>query len=557
MLQKLRILNYAIIDELTISFSQKLNIITGETGAGKSILMGALDLVLGKRADTAILKEKDKKCIVEATFVVKNNEAIQQFFVENDLDKEEEILIRREIAANGKSRSFVNDTPVNLSQLKELTANLVDLHRQFDTQEIGSENFQREVMDALADNSALLAQLKTVYAKYSAVKNELDVLQQQQANADKEADYNKFLLEEFTEINLKENELEDLDAEIKLLSNAENIKMQLSVVYGFLSGGEEPVVQNLKSFSQKLSGLKEFHTAIEDLQKRLVSAQLEIQDVADELERIDDEIVYEAERINAVNERVSAGYKLLKKHSVTNTAQLLEIQETVQQKLDAVFNITNAIEKAEKESKKLFDEATVLATKINTNRVEQVKPFVQKVNDLLKQVGMPNAQIKVAINSVALSANGSDEINFLFDANLPAGQAGKTNRFEPLHKVASGGELSRLMLSVKSLVAKKLQLPVLIFDEIDTGISGEAAKQVGFIMKELSGSHQLIAITHQPQIAAKANAHYFVYKQIIKDTIQTSVRLLNEDERIVAIAQMLSGEKPTAAALENAKEMMN
>jgi len=550
MLQKLRILNYAIIDELTISFSQKLNIITGETGAGKSILMGALDLVLGKRADTAILKEKDKKCIVEARFVVKNNEAIQQFFVENDLDKDDEILIRREIAANGKSRSFVNDTPVNLSQLKELTANLVDLHRQFDTQEIGSENFQREVMDALADNAALLAQLKTVYAKYSAVKNELDVLRQQQANADKEADYNKFLLEEFTDINLKENELEDLDAEIKLLSNAENIKTQLSAVYGFLSGGEEPVVQNLKSFSQKLSGLKEFHTAIEDLQKRLVSAQLEIQDVADELEKIDDEIVYDAERINAVNERVSAGYKLLKKHGVTNTAQLLEIQETLQQKLDAVFNITYAIEKAEKESKKLFDEATVLATKINTNRVAQVKPFVQKVNDLLTQVGMPNGQIKVAINSVALSANGSDEINFLFDAN-------KTNRFEPLHKVASGGELSRLMLSVKSLVAKKLQLPVLIFDEIDTGISGEAAKQVGFIMKELSGSHQLIAITHQPQIAAKANAHYFVFKQIVKDTIQTSVRLLNEDERIVAIAQMLSGEKPTAAALENAKEMMN
>lgn len=550
MLQKLRILNYAIIDELTISFSKKLNIITGETGAGKSILMGALDLVLGKRADTAILKEKDKKCIVEATFVVKNNEAIQLFFVENDLDKEEEILIRREIAANGKSRSFVNDTPVNLSQLKELTANLVDLHRQFDTQEIGSENFQREVMDALADNALLLAQLKTVYGKYSTVKNELEALHVQQTNADKEADYNKFLLEEFTDINLKENELEDLDAEIKLLSNAENIKMQLGAVYGFLSGGEEPVVQNLKSFSQKLSGLKEFHTAIEDLQKRLISAQLEIQDVADELERIDDEIVYDAERINAVNERVSAGYKLLKKHGVINTAQLLEIQETLQQKLDAVFNITNAIEKADKESKKLFDEATVLAVKINANRVAQVKPFVLKVNDLLTQVGMPNAQIKIAINSVALSANGTDEINFLFDAN-------KTNRFEPLHKVASGGELSRLMLSVKSLVAKKLELPVLIFDEIDTGISGEAAKQVGFIMKELSGSHQLIAITHQPQIAAKANAHYFVYKQIVKDTIQTSVRLLNEDERIVAIAQMLSGEKPTAAALENAKEMMN
>ena len=550
MLQKLRILNYAIIDELIISFSDKLNIITGETGAGKSILMGALDLVLGKRADTAVLKDKEKKCIVEALFAIKKNEVVQQFFTDNDLDNENEILIRREIAANGKSRSFVNDTPVNLSQLKELSSNLVDLHRQFDTLEIGTENFQREVMDALADNGNLLVQLKNIFNRYSSVKNELDGLRQQQTAADKEADYNKFLLEEFTEINFKENELEELDAEIKLLSNAENIKIQLGSIYGFLSGGEEPVTQNLKSFTQKLSALKEYHTSIEDLQKRLASAQLEIQDVADELEKIDDGIIYNAERINTVNDRLSAGYRLLKKHGVTTTAELLVIQESIQQKLDAVFNITNAIEKAEKESNVLLKEATEIASKINANRNAQSKPFTQKVNALLAQIGMPNAQIKVEIKQTVLSANGSDEINFLFDAN-------KSNRFEPLHKVASGGELSRLMLSVKSLVAKKLQLPVLIFDEIDTGISGEAAKQVGVIMKELSASHQLIAITHQPQIAAKANAHYFVYKQIVKDSIQTSVRLLNDDERIVAIAQMLSGEKPTAAALENAKEMMN
>jgi len=550
MLQKLRILNYAIIDELTISFSDKLNIITGETGAGKSILMGALDLVLGKRADTAVLKDKEKKCVVEASFVIKKNEAVQQFFKDNDLDNEDEILIRREIAATGKSRSFVNDTPVNLSQLKELSGNLVDLHRQFDTLEIGTENFQREVIDALADNASLLAQLKTVFAKYSLIKNELDTLRKQQSAADKEADYNKFLLEEFTEINLKENELEELDSEIKLLSNAENIKLQLGSIYGFLSGGEEPVTQNLKSFSQKLAALKEYHADIEDLQKRLVSAQFEIQDVADELEKIDNAIVYDAERINTVNERLSAGYKLLKKHNVTATKDLLEIEESLQQKLDAVYNITHAIEKAERESNHLLQEASEIAAKINANRATQAKPFTQKVNALLAQIGMPNAQIKVSIQPTTLSANGSDEINFLFDAN-------KSNRFEPLHKVASGGELSRLMLSVKSLVAKKLQLPVLIFDEIDTGISGEAAKQVGIIMKELSSSHQLIAITHQPQIAAKANAHYFVYKQIVKDSIQTSVRLLNDDERIVAIAQMLSGEKPTAAALENAKEMMN
>ena len=550
MLQKLRILNYAIIDELTISFSENLNIITGETGAGKSILMGALDLVLGKRADTAVLKDKEKKCVVEALFVIKKNEAVQQFFKDNDLDNEDEILIRREIAANGKSRSFVNDTPVNLSQLKELSSNLVDLHRQFDTLEIGTENFQREVMDALADNANLLAQLKTVFTKYNFVKNELDTLRHQQGAADKEADYNKFLLQEFTEINLKENELEELDTEIKLLNNAENIKVQLGAIYTFLSGGEEPVTQNLKSFSQKLYFLKEYHIEIEDLQKRLTSAQLEIQDVADELEKIDDTIVYDPERINIINERLSEGYKLLKKHSVTSTKDLMEIAKSLQQKLDAVFSITHAIEKTEKESTHLLQEATGIALKINTNRNTQVKPFTQKVNSLLAQIGMPNAQIKVIIQPTVLTANGSDEINFLFDAN-------KSNRFEPLQKVASGGELSRLMLSVKSLVAKKLQLPVLIFDEIDTGISGEAAKQVGMIMKELSTSHQLIAITHQPQIAAKANAHYFVYKQIIKDSIQTSVRLLNDDERIVIIAQMLSGEKPTAAALENAKEMMN
>ena len=550
MLQKLRIHNYAIIDELTISFSENLNIITGETGAGKSILMGALDLVLGKRADTAVLKDKEKKCVVEALFVIKKNEAVQQFFKDNDLDNEDEILIRREIAANGKSRSFVNDTPVNLSQLKELSSKLVDLHRQFDTLEIGTENFQREVMDALADNANLLAQLKTVFTKYNFVKNELDTLRHQQGAADKEADYNKFLLEEFTEINLKENELEELDTEIKLLNNAENIKVQLGAIYTFLSGGEEPVTQNLKSFSQKLYFLKEYHIEIEDLQKRLTSAQLEIQDVADELEKIDDTIVYDPERINIINERLSEGYKLLKKHSVTTTKDLMEIAKSLQQKLDAVFSITHAIEKTEKESTHLLLEATGIAIKINTNRNTQVKPFTQKVNSLLAQIGMPNAQIKVIIQPTVLTANGSDEINFLFDAN-------KSNRFEPLQKVASGGELSRLMLSVKSLVAKKLQLPVLIFDEIDTGISGEAAKQVGMIMKELSTSHQLIAITHQPQIAAKANAHYFVYKQIIKDSIQTSVRLLNDDERIVVIAQMLSGEKPTAAALENAKEMMN
>ena len=549
MLQKLHIQNYAIIDELVIEFSKNLNIITGETGAGKSILMGALNLILGQRADSAVLRDKQKKCIVEGYFAIQNNDAVKLFLTDNELDPEEDILLRREIAANGKSRSFINDTPVNLSQLKELAVLLVDLHQQFDTLELGSESFQRDVMDALADNSLLLQDLQKKFSAYTASGRELQALLLQQANSNKELDYNRFLFDELEELSLKENELEDLDAELKLLSNAENIKQQLGSIYFELKDSEEPLVQQLKVLQQKVQSLQEYHPGIEGLYDRMHSSLIELQDVADELERIDDTIHYDARRIEEVNDRIAAGYKLLKKHAVTETSQLLAIREELQQKLDIVFNISAAIEKLEKQTGVLHEACLAISEKISVNRKAQVKPFTEKVNKLLAQVGMPNAQLKVKIEPASLNVNGIDEIDFLFDAN-------KSNRFEPLHKVASGGELSRLMLSVKSLVAKKLQLPTLIFDEIDTGISGEAARQVGMIMKDLSAAHQLISITHQPQIAAKAAAHYFVYKQIVKDKIVTSIRLLNNDERITAIAQMLSGEKPTAAALENAREMV-
>lgn len=550
MLQKLHINNYAIIDELVIDFSSSLNIITGETGAGKSILMGALNLILGQRADSSVLQQQGKKCVVEGYFAIKNNNAVKDFLQANELDIDEEILLRREIGTNGKSRSFINDTPVNLSQLKELAVLLVDLHQQFDTMELSSENFQREVLDALAENAIPLQNLKIKFTEYTTAKKQLDDLLDQQVNANKEFDYNKFQFDELEELSLKENELEELDAEIKLLSNAENIKLQLSAVYFELKDSDQPLVQQLKALQHKLNNLQQFHPAIQELHQRLGSALIEVQDVADELETIDNSISYDAERIQAVNDRLSTGYKLLKKHGVNDTKQLLEIQNQLQQKLDSVLNISSSIEKLQKQSAELYNECVIVAQTISDNRSAQVKSFTQNVNKLLDQVGMPNAALKVKLQPASLSVNGIDEIDFLFDAN-------KSNRFEPLHKVASGGELSRLMLSVKSLVAKKLQLPTLIFDEIDTGISGEAAKQVGIIMKNLSVAHQLIAITHQPQIAARASAHYFVYKQIINDKIATSIKLLNHDERITAIAKMLSGEKPTAAALENAREMMN
>ena len=549
MLQKLHIQNYAIIDEIVIDFSANLNIITGETGAGKSILMGALSLILGERAESTALMNKEKKIVVEGFFKTTDRKEIKQFLKTNELDVEEELVIRREIAVNGKSRAFINDTPVNLAQLKTLSSLLVDLHQQFDTLELGDSDFQREVLDALAGNGSLLTEYVGVFNQYSKSKKDLQQLQQQQADANAALDYNQFLFDELEEADLKENELEELDAELKLLSNAENVKQQLGAVYFELKDSEQPIVQQLKLLSNKLHSLQQYHGSIEELTKRLLGAQAELQDIGEELESIDNGVQYSAERIQIVNDKISLGYKLLKKHTVNSTAELLNIKDALQQKLNDILNIEEAITAKQQLTQELLKKCEELAAVITVNRNKAIKPFTEKINSLLAQVGMPNAVIKVQLQKVALYIDGADAIEFLFDAN-------KSNRFEPLRKVASGGELSRLMLCIKSLVAKKLQLPTLIFDEIDTGISGEAAKQVGVIMKELSGAHQLIAITHQPQIAARANAHYFVYKTIKGDAIHTAIRLLNNDERITAIAQMLSGEKPTAAALENAREMV-
>lgn len=550
MLHKLHIHNYAIINELEIDFSGKLNIITGETGAGKSILMGALSLILGERADSSVLQQKEKKAVIEGSFKTRNQKAIADFLKENDLDAEEPLMIRREVAANGKSRAFINDTPVNLNQLKALSLLLVDLHQQFDTQELNSSGFQQEVLDALAGNMELLQQYRQVFLQYKKAKKELAEWQAEQAAANAALDYNQFLFDELEEAGLKENELEELEAELKLLSNAENIKQEIGGIYVELQESEQPLVQQLKTLYSKLHALEKFHPGITELATRLQSTQLELADIADELEQVNNSINYSAERIQIVNDRISMGYKLQKKHAVTTTSGLLRIKDELQEKLSRILNIGEAIQQKEKQSNELLQQCEKLAADMSESRKKTIKPFAGNVNSLLVRVGMPNARFTVEVKQMdTLTDFGTDSIEFLFDAN-------KSNRFEPLRKVASGGELSRLMLCIKSLVAKKLQLPTLIFDEIDTGISGEAAKQVGNIMQELSASHQLISITHQPQIAAKATAHYFVYKAIEKDKIVTSIRLLNNDERITAIAQMLSGEKPTAAALQNAREMV-
>lgn len=549
MLSHLHIQNYAIIDKLEINFSGGLNIITGETGAGKSIVMGALSLILGARVNTFVLFHKEKKCFIEGLFK-SQQPAVKHFLEDNDLDASDEILIRREILPNGKSRAFVNDTPVNLVVLQQLSALLVDLHQQFDTLELNSNDFQREVIDTLAGNTGNLLKYQAIYKNYTAAKQQLEELKQQQLNANKEFDFNTFLFTELDEAGFAENELEHLNEELKMVTNAENIKETLTRVFFELQESEQPLVQQLKTLNNQLQAIAGFHNNIPLLKERLHSAQIELQDIADEVYHLNNTVFYDPEKINALNERLALGYRLLKKHGVAATSELLTIKDTLAAQLEKAADLTEAISKKEKEISNYHEEVKKSAAVISLRRHEQAKPFEEKVNMLLAQVGMPNAKIRVQLQPLPLfNQYGEDAVEILFDAN-------KSNRFEPLRKVASGGELSRLMLSIKSLVARSIQLPTLIFDEIDTGISGEAARQVGIIMKDLASTHQVIAITHQPQIAARADAHYFVYKEIKGDHIVTSVKLLSADERITAIATMLSGERPTAAAFENAREMI-
>ena len=556
MLQKLSIQNYAIIDELEIDFSGKLNIITGETGAGKSIIVGALGLILGERADSTVLVNKEKKCVVEGIFEVKGKKEVKAFLKENDPDNyrddsNDELIIRREIGTNGKSRAFVNDTPVNLSQLSELSSLLVDLHQQFDTLSLGESDFQRQVLDALAAHADILSAYRQLYAQWQITRKECDELKNQKLQFDKEADYNRFQYTELDEAAFTENELEDAVAELKMLNHAEVIKSAIGRVYYELQESDNPVVQQLKSLLNQLQSLSSYHSGLPVLLQRLQATQIELKDIAGELDSISNHINYKPEKIEQLNERLSLGYKLLKKHGVQTTNELLGIKDSLEEKLQAVLNIDIQIQEKEKKQEKLFAEAKQLAAKISEGRKKQVKPLEDKVNKLLAQVGMPNARLKVDIKSGStLSGYGGDVIDFLFDAN-------KSGQFQPVRKVASGGELSRLMLCIKSLVAQSIDLPTLIFDEIDTGISGEAARQVGIIMKELSAKRQVICITHQPQIAGKADAHFFVYKEIVTDKIKTNIRRLSTSERITTIAQMLGGEKPTAAAMENAREMVN
>ena len=550
MLQHLHIQNYAIIEELTIRFSEKLNIITGETGAGKSILMGALGLILGDRADTQILLNREKKCSIEGIFIHPSEKNIQQFLENHDIENDGELILRREISSNGKSRAFINDTPVSLQQLRELAALLVDLHRQFDTLTLGETNFQREVVDALMQQPDLLAAYKKQFHTWSAQKKELDQLIQWEMQATKERDYQQYVLSELVSLSLKPGELENLEQELLVLQNAGNIQQALSQIHYLLRESEQPLLPALKQSTQSLQSFIHLLPALQAIAERLQSTQIELADIADEVEKLKDLYQVDEQRTDWIHQRLSEGYKLYKKHGVTSTDALLEVQEQLTNQLAADEKRTAQKTELEKSTEESFLHLQALATQLTTARKKVISPLEMEVAKLLKRVGMQNACIQIQVTAQSPNEYGADQIEFLFDAN-------QSGRWEPLKKVASGGELSRLMLCIKSLVADSMDMPTLIFDEIDTGISGEAAKQVGMIMKEMADNRQLICITHQPQIAGKAHAHYLVYKQSIGSSIRTGIRELNEDERVRAIASMLSGQEPTTAALANARELMD
>lgn len=549
MIQKLLIRNYAIIDELEIEFSRGLTIITGETGAGKSILLGALGLIMGQRADTKVLYRTDDKCVVEAVFDIEAYE-LQPFFQEHDLDYDAELVIRREITPAGKSRAFVNDSPVTLDVLQGLSSALVDLHQQFDSRDLHNVSFQLRLLDALADNKPLLTQYQASYKAWQAVRRRLAELQRMNTESANEAEFLRFQLEELQAASLQPNEQESLEQELNLLSNAEEIKRTLLAACHLLLESEQSALAQLQQVGASLSAFRRINARVAALAERFDNAIAEMQDMAHELERLADATEYDPERLAEVQQRLDLLYRLQNKHRVGSAADLLTLQEAWQEKLRTFSNLDEEIEALQQQLEGLEAALRDLAAQLSMRRQSVISAFEAEVKGMLAQLAMEHAVLQVQCTPLPdFGPTGMDEVHFLFAAN-------KGSRPQLIKDVASGGELSRLTLVTKSLVAAAIPLPTLIFDEIDTGISGDVALRMGNILRRLSSQHQVVAITHSPQVASKADAHYFVYKKDTPERTLTNVRRLTRDERIRSIAVMLSQNPPSASALQNAEELL-
>ena len=550
MLLSLSIKNYALIESLETDFSNQFSVITGETGAGKSILLGALGLVLGNRADLTSLKDKEQKCIIEAQFAISNYN-LQSFFDENDMDYEDKTIIRREILPSGKSRAFVNDSPVNLQELQELGAMLLDIHSQHQTRELTEENYQIDILDAVANNGNNVIAYKNALSDFKSTQKELKQLITEKEALVKEYEYNSYLLNELLAANLVDGEQEELEQELEQLSNVEFIKENFERILAIANEEQVGAIMNLKEIKVSLQKIAAFSTQYAQLQERLTSSLLEIEDIVSECEQNNEKILADPERLELVNTKLQSIYNLQKKHQVQTVAELLVIQNELDAKVIRVDDLDGAIQKLQTELNSQQAKVDELANTVFENRKKTAPILIEKIKAILSQLGMVEANFQIEINHTdSYYPKGKDEVILLFSAN-------KGTSFGLLKKVASGGELSRIMLAIKAILANYSKLPTIIFDEIDTGVSGEIAIKMGEIMKEMSVTMQVFAITHLPQIAAKGSSHYKVSKRNQGDTTISELNLLTQEERIQQIAEMLSGKEITDSALQHAKALLN
>ena len=550
MITSLSIKNYALIEKLAIDFSKGFSIITGETGAGKSIILGAMGLVLGKRADLTSLKNKEEKCVIEAYFDISKYN-LKPFFEANDLDYEDETIIRREILPTGKSRAFINDSPVNLQELQELSLFLIDIHSQQQTQELSDETVQFAIVDAIANNQNEIGNYQSLLKNYKEDKARLSSLLLKQAESIKEQEYNTFLLNELVAAQLKSGEQEQLEADFEKLNNVETIKEAVDKSLALANEEQIGALSTLKEIKLALQKIAPFAPEYATLLERITSLAIELDDISDELINCSEKLIHDPIRLDLISEKLQLIFNLQKKHQVTSVDELLSIQTTLENNLFELGNLESDIASLSQTIQDKTNELDALAQIIHQKRTAAVPVLSDKFIAILATLGMPNVRFNIEIKSTDnYYQNGKDEIQFLFSAN-------KGTDFGLLKKVASGGEMSRIMLAVKAILAQYSKLPTLIFDEIDTGVSGEIAIRMGEIMKEMSQTMQIFAITHLPQIAAKGNAHFKVFKSTVGEDTQSELQLLNEEERVIEIAQMLSGAVVSDSALNHAKSLLN
>lgn len=550
MLQKLTIENYVLIDHLEIDFHEGLSVITGETGAGKSILLGALSLIVGQRADTGVLWDTSRKCIVEGTFLIRDYN-LESFFKNNELDFDETAILRREISQNGKSRAFINDTPIHLALLKELGDKLVNIHSQNDIVTLNESNFQLAVLDNYAKTIGDIQKYHTLFSRYIQLIKDLDELVQTEIRSRQEKDYDQFLFDELEVAALKEGEQEEIEQRLEILAHAEEIKTNLYKASQTLSTTESSILSQLTDLLNNIHHLSRFHRELTEIAERLSSNQIDLKDINSEIERIELEIIFDPAESETLANRLDMIYRLEKKHAVSSVRDLIQIRQGLEKKLLDVFTLDERIEELKKQVSHESDELAVIAGKISIKR-KKVEPAIENnIVSLLVKLGMPDAKIRVEhITLEKPDKDGIDRVRFLFSANKGAD-------LDEISRIASGGELSRLMLSIKSLISQKNLLPTIIFDEIDSGVSGEIAGKVGSILRKMAGTMQVIVITHLPQIAGKGDFHYLVYKINENNFARTCMKLLSKEERILEIAKMLSNEKVTESAYTTARELLS